>query len=172
MYDPAFMRRAIEISEEALTTPGTEPFGAVIVRDGQIVGEGINRSVMNHDPTSHGETEAIRDACRNLGTVDLRGTALYSSCEPCPLCVAAMLIAGVSELYYAADMTQAGAALGKLPTAARFPIDVDHMLSQCGLPATERAMLSEQHESDAAAQILERWAKAARSATETGARDV
>ena len=158
MYDPAFMRRALEISAEALTTPGTEPFGAVVVKDGKIVGEGINRSVMNHDPTSHGETEAIRDAARNLGTVDLRGTALYTSCEPCPLCVAAMLIAGVSELYYAADMAQAGQALGQLPESARFPIDVDHMLAQCGLPAPARSMVSAQHSPEDAADILERWA--------------
>ncbi|MGR3805668.1 nucleoside deaminase [Marinibacterium profundimaris] len=162
MYDESFMARAIEISAEALETPGTEPFGAVVVKDGRIVGEGINRSVLNHDPTSHGETEAIRDACRNLGTVDLRGAALYSSCEPCPLCVAAMLIAGVSELYYAADMAQAGAALGDLPEAARFPIDVDHMLSQCGLPAPARKMTSAQHRSAPAAEILHRWAAKAR----------
>jgi tRNA(Arg) A34 adenosine deaminase TadA len=158
MYDPAFMRRALEISAEALTTPGTEPFGAVVVKDGQIVGEGINRSVMNHDPTSHGETEAIRDAARRLGTVDLRGTVLYSSCEPCPLCVAAMLIAGVSELYYAADMDQAGAVLGGLPEQARFPIDVDQLRAQSGLPATHREMPSAQHEAAAACDILERWA--------------
>lgn len=158
MYDPTFMRRALEISAEALTTPGTEPFGAVVVKDGKIIGEGINRSVMNHDPTSHGETEAIRDAARNLGTVDLRGTALYTSCEPCPLCVAAMLIAGVSELYYAADMAQAGQALGQLPEHARFPINVDHMLDQCGLPAPERDMPSAQHAADEATDILERWA--------------
>lgn len=163
MYDPAFMKRAIEISATALDRPGTEPFGAVVVRDGRIVGEGINRSVMNHDPTSHGETEAIRDACRTLGTVDLRGTALYSSCEPCPFCVAAMLIAGVSELYYAADMAQAGAALGDLPEAARFPIDVDRLLSQCALPAPDRTMTSARHEAGPAADILNRWATQARA---------
>ncbi|MDW4499238.1 nucleoside deaminase [Sulfitobacter sp. D35] len=163
MYEARFMRRAIEISAEALTTPGTEPFGAVVVKDGKIVGTGINRSVMNHDPTSHGETEAIRDAARNLRTVDLRGTELYSSCEPCPLCVSAMLIAGISRLYYAADMAQAGAALGDLPEQARFPIDVDDMRAQCVLPAPKRAMPCAQHESSAAAEVLERWASAARS---------
>ena len=63
-YDEAFLRRAIEISARALELPGTEPFGAVVVRDGRIVGEGINRSLANLDPTSHGETEAIRDAER------------------------------------------------------------------------------------------------------------
>ena len=107
MYSEGFMRRAIEISAEALSTPGTEPFGAVIVKDGRIVGEGINRSLQNFDPTSHGEIEAIRDAARNLGTVDLSGCELYSSCEPCPLCVAAMSIAGIGQLYYAASSEQA-----------------------------------------------------------------
>lgn len=103
MYNEAFMRRAIEISARALDEPGLEPFGAVVVRDGKIVGEGINRSLRNVDPTSHGETEAIRDACRNLSTADLSGCALYTSCDPCALCVAAMAIAGIAELFYAAD---------------------------------------------------------------------
>ena len=157
-YDETFMRRAIEISAEALTTPGTEPFGAVVVKDGQIVGEGINRSVMNHDPTSHGETEAIRDACRNLGTVDLRGCALYTSCEPCALCVAAMGIAGIAVLYYAADMAQAGDALNNLPETARFPIDVDLLRQECGCPASDRQMPSEQALAGEAAEILKTWA--------------
>lgn len=164
MYEERFMKRAIDISAEALTTPGTQPFGAVVVKDGKIVGEGINRSAMNHDPTSHGETEAIRDAARKLGTVDLRGTVLYSSCEPCPLCVSAMLIAGVSELYYAAGMDQAGAALGPLPESVRFPIDVDLMRSQCGLPAGARAMTSAQHCDASANDVLHTWADQVRSA--------
>lgn len=166
MYDETFLRRAIEISAEALTTPGTEPFGAVIVKDGKIVGEGINRSVMNHDPTSHGETEAIRDACRNLGTVDLRGAELYSSCEPCPLCVAAMNIAGISALFYAADMGQASAALGALPEAARFPIDVDRLVHECGRAPDARLMSSEQHLCNEAYAVLEDWATHARGAAE------
>src|SRR6478736_9602952 len=90
MYDDKFMDRALALSAQALTKPGTEPFGAVVVRDGVVVGEGINHSVAHWDPTSHGETEAIRDACRKLGTVDLNGSDLYSSCEPCALCVAVM----------------------------------------------------------------------------------
>ncbi|WP_370304165.1 nucleoside deaminase [Pseudooceanicola sp.] len=163
MYNETFLRRAIEISAEALHTPGTEPFGAVIVKDGKIVGEGINRSVQNHDPTSHGETEAIRDACRNLGTVDLRGCELYSSCEPCALCVAAMNIAGIAALYYAADMAQAGDAIAALPEAARFPVDVDHLTHECGHPVTERIMPSEQHLDAEATKILHNWARHARS---------
>ncbi|WP_372921812.1 nucleoside deaminase [Roseovarius sp.] len=171
-YNDAFMRRAIEISAQALDNPGLEPFGAVVVRDGRIVGEGINRSLANFDPTSHGETEAIRDAARNLRTVDLRGCTLYTSCEPCALCVAAMAIAGITKLYYAADMAQAGAALGDLPESARFPIDVDHLTHECAQSVTNRRMPSEQARSEEAAAILHNWARQARlenpGTTETG----
>ncbi|MGS4944612.1 nucleoside deaminase [Meridianimarinicoccus sp. RP-17] len=159
-YDDAFMRRAIEISAQALDQPGLEPFGAVVVKDGKIVGEGINRSLANFDPTSHGETEAIRNAARNLRTVDLRGCDLYTSCEPCALCVAAMAIAGISRLYYAADMAQAGAALGALPESARFPIDVDHLTHECAHPVGARRMPAEQARGDEAAAILHAWAAA------------
>ena len=162
-YVEAFMRRAIEISAEALTTPGTEPFGAIVVRDGKIVGEGINRSVQNHDPTSHGETEAIRDACRKLGTVDLRGCDLYTSCEPCALCVAAMEIAGISNLYYAASMGQVGAALAALPEAVRFPIDVDRLRQECAHPVDQRHLPAMQAMAGDAANILEDWARIALS---------
>ena len=85
MYDEKFMRRAIELSAQALDTPGTRPFGAVVVKDGKIVGEGLNQSAKNYDPTSHGEVEAVRDACRNLKTTDLSGAELYTSCEPARL---------------------------------------------------------------------------------------
>ncbi|MBR9766381.1 MAG: nucleoside deaminase [Rhodobacteraceae bacterium] len=166
MYEERFLLRAIEISETALTTPGTEPFGAVVVKDGQIIGEGINRSVANHDPTSHGETEAIRDAARRLGSVDLRGSELYSSCEPCPLCVAAMMIAGIGALYYAADMGRAGEALGQLPESARFPIDVDLLRAEAGLPAAARRMPCAQHHDGAASSVLTRWAAQARNRAE------
>ncbi len=162
MYTETFLRRAIEISAQALATPGTEPFGAVIVKDGKIVGEGINRSVMNHDPTSHGETEAIRDACRNLQTVNLRDCELYSSCEPCALCVAAMNIAGITALYYAADMAQAGSAIADLPEAARFPVDVDRLTHECGHAVAERIMPSEQHLDADATKILRDWASLVR----------
>ena len=157
-YVEAFMRRAIEISAQALTTPGTEPFGAVVVRDGQIIGEGINRSLQNHDPTSHGETEAIRDACRKLGTVDLRDCELYTSCEPCALCVAVMEIAGISKLYYAASMAQAGSALGALPESARFPIDVDRLRHECAQPVNQRHMPAHQALDRDATTVLQDWA--------------
>lgn len=160
MYKEDFMRRAVAISAEALTTPGTEPFGAVIVKNGRIVGEGINRSLQNFDPTSHGETEAIRDACRNLSTVDLAGCELYTSCEPCALCVAAMNIAGIEKLYFAASMEQAGEAFAGLSPAARHPIDVDLLISECATPVHDRRMPAQQGMDAEATDILKAWAAA------------
>ena len=97
MYEERFMRRAIELSKSALTTPGTKPFGGVVVKDGEIVGEGLNHSLEHFDPTSHGEVEAIRDACRRLRTLDLTGAHMYASTEPCALCVAAMVLTGFAQ---------------------------------------------------------------------------
>jgi tRNA(Arg) A34 adenosine deaminase TadA len=158
MYQEKFMRRALELSALALEKPGTEPFGAVVVKDGHIVGEGLNHSAAHFDPTSHGETEAIRDACRNLKTVDLRGCELYTSCEPCALCVAAMVISGIGQMYFAASLGQAGPIFDPLPLGERFPIDCDHLAHECGSPVSKRALKAEQRLDDEAVTILKAWA--------------
>jgi guanine deaminase len=158
MYQETFMKRALALSAKALEAPGTEPFGAVVVKDGQVVGEGLNHSVANFDPTSHGEVEAIRDACRRLRSVDLAGCDLYTSCEPCALCVAAMRIAGIRELFYAASMEQAGQAFDGLPAAARHPIDVDDLRAEAGAPLALRKMPAQQHLADEATAVLAAWA--------------
>ncbi len=158
MYDQTFMKRAIELSRAALSTPGTEPFGAVVVKDGAIVGEGFNHAAARHDPTSHGEVEAIRDACRKLESVDLTGCELYTSCEPCALCVAAMNIVGISRLYYAASLDQAGAAFDGLTRAHRHPVDVDLLRAEAGAPVDRRRMPAEQRLDGEATVILRDWA--------------
>jgi guanine deaminase len=158
MYQEKMMQRALALSASALNTPGTEPFGAVIVRGDCIVGEGLNHSLAHHDPTSHGEIEAIRDACRRLQTVDLSGCDLYTSCEPCALCVAAMRIAGISKLYYAASLAQSGQAFAALSRAARHPIDVDDLRQQAGATLDQRAISSEQKMDAQALEILQAWA--------------
>ncbi|WP_181701509.1 nucleoside deaminase [Chthonobacter albigriseus] len=107
-----FMRRAIEISRDEMRASKAAPFGCVIVKDGEIVGEGVNRVVENHDPTSHGEVEAIRDAGRKLGTWDLSGCELYTSCQPCELCVAAMFWARITKMYYASTLKDAEEVCG------------------------------------------------------------
>jgi len=160
MYQEEFMKRAIALSAQALTTPGTEPFAALVVKDGVVVGEGFNHSVAHFDPTSHGEIEAIRDACRNLKTVDLGGCELYTSCEPCALCVAAMRIAGIGQLYYAASLAQSGAAFEGVPVAARHPIDVEALRAEAGAPLERRQPPAQQRMADDAIQVLSDWAVA------------
>ncbi len=158
MYDDKFMEQAIALSRTALTTPGTEPFAAVVVRNGEIVGEGVNHSKVHHDPTSHGEIEAIRDAGRRLRTVDLSDCELYSSCEPCAMCVAALVVAGISKLYYAADLRQSGEAFAGIPASKRHPIDVNVLRAEAGAPLGARRMPSEQHRAAEAVAVLKQWA--------------
>ena len=97
-----FMRKAIALAVENVDNGGG-PFGAVIVKDGEIVATGVNRVTANNDPTAHAEVSAIRAACSKLGTFDLSGCVLYTSCEPCPMCLSAIYWARIPKLYYAAD---------------------------------------------------------------------
>lgn len=97
--DAKFMEMAIRLSEENIDTGGG-PFGAVIVRDGEVIATGANRVVPNSDPTAHAEVMAIRNACAKLGTFQLTGCTVYSSCEPCPMCLSALYWAGVSRICY------------------------------------------------------------------------
>jgi guanine deaminase len=109
--NPEFLRRAIGLATENVVTGRGGPFAAVIVRDGKIVGEGVNTVTASHDPTAHGEVNAIRAATRALGTFTLAGCELYTSCEPCPMCLAAAYWARVDCIYYgasAADAARAG----------------------------------------------------------------
>jgi tRNA(Arg) A34 adenosine deaminase TadA len=109
--DPEFLRRAIALATENVLSGKGGPFGAVIVRDGRIVGEGANAVTATYDPTAHAEVNAIRAACRSLGRYVLDGCELYSSCEPCPMCLAASYWARLDIVYYgcsAADAAKAG----------------------------------------------------------------
>jgi tRNA(Arg) A34 adenosine deaminase TadA len=106
-----FLRRAIALATENATSGKGGPFGAVIVRDGRIVGEGVNSVTATHDPTAHAEVNAIRAATKALGTFTLAGCELYTSCEPCPMCLAASYWARLDRVYYgarAADAAKAG----------------------------------------------------------------
>jgi guanine deaminase len=100
MTKEEFMLIATQEADSNLTTNEGGPFGAVIVKDGKIVGRGHNRVLIKHDPTCHAEVEAIRDACQNLGTHDLTGCELYTSCYPCPMCLSATIWANIKKVYY------------------------------------------------------------------------
>jgi len=163
MYDDAHMERALAISRQALHAPGCEPFAAVVVRDGVIVGEGLNRAALLNDPTAHGEVEAIRDACRALGTRDLSGCDLYTTCEPCALCTATMTLAGISRLFYAVSLEESRAALGHLPQSVRrYPMPAAELRAQVGLPVHERRMPAQSHRAADARAVLDAWARAPR----------
>ena len=101
--DP-FMKEAIREAFEGISNGHGGPFGAVVVKDGRIIGRGHNRVLSDHDPTCHGEVSAIRDACRNLGTHDLSGSVIYTTGEPCPMCLFACIWANISRIIYGATI--------------------------------------------------------------------
>ena len=98
--DKAFMREAIRLADESVERGGG-PFGAVIVKDGKIVAGSANSVTIDLDPTAHAEVNTIRKACRQLGTFDLSGCVIYTSCEPCPMCLGAIYWARLDRIYYA-----------------------------------------------------------------------
>jgi guanine deaminase len=108
--NPAFLRRAIALAIQNVESGSGGPFAAVIVRDGKIVGEGVNTVTTGLDPTAHGEVSAIRAACKALGTFSLAGCELYTSCEPCPMCLAASYWARLDAIYYGASAGDAARA--------------------------------------------------------------
>ena len=128
--NPKFLREAIRLSLEKMEAGEGGPFGAVIVRNGEIVGCGWNRVTSTNAPTAHAEIVAIRDACCRLGTYSLAGCEIYTSCEPCPMCFAAIYWARLERIYYAATCEDA--------TAAGF--DDAPFYRQLGLPPDRRAI--------------------------------
>lgn len=96
-----FMRMAIRISERNVTNALGGPFGAVIVRDGELIAKSANKVTTTLDPTAHAEVSAIRIACKKLKTFDLSGCIIYTSCEPCPMCLSAIYWARIDEIYFA-----------------------------------------------------------------------
>ena len=108
MGQDVFMRQAISLAVENVENGGG-PFGAVIVKDGVVVATGVNRVVPNNDPTAHAEVNAIRAACVKLGTFDLSGCVIYTSCEPCPMCLGAIYWAHLDKIYYGATLFDAAA---------------------------------------------------------------
>lgn len=143
----AFLREAISLSQEKMNANEGGPFGAVIVRDGEIVGRGWNRVTSSNDPTAHAEIEAIRDACRRLSVFALRGCEIYSSCEPCPLCLAAIYWSRLERLYFAATCQDAAAA----------GFDDQHFYDELRKPTAERSLITQQAIREEALVPLRAW---------------
>lgn len=107
----SFMARAIELALENIQSGRGGPFGALVAKDGKIIAEGTNRVTSTNDPTAHAEVVAIREACRKLGAFELSGCEIYTTCEPCPMCLGAIYWARPARIYFgctAADASKAG----------------------------------------------------------------
>ena len=113
--DKEYMREAIRLADESVKNGGG-PFGAVIVKDGEIIAGRSNSVTIDNDPTAHAEVNTIREACRKLGTFDLSDCVIYTSCEPCPMCLGAIYWARISRIYY--GNTKKDDALSILPTTS------------------------------------------------------
>lgn len=131
MSENKFMRMAIELSKESVAKGGG-PFGAVIVRDGQVIATGSNSVTILNDPTAHAEVSAIRAACQVVGGFNLKGCEIYSSCEPCPMCLSAIYWAGIDRIYYANNRGD----------AAEIGFDDAFIYDQIPLAPTERTIPS------------------------------
>ena len=108
--NPAYMRRAIELATQNVLAGTGGPFAALIVRNGEVIAEAANSVTTTNDPTAHGEINAIRKACAKLGTFSLAGCEIYSSCEPCPMCLAAIYWARLGALYFGSNQQDAARA--------------------------------------------------------------
>lgn len=142
-----YMKLAIELAGENARSGRGGPFAAVIVKDGAVIATGTNQVTSANDPTAHAEVTAIRAACRALGSFQLTGCEIYSSCEPCPMCLGAIYWARPARLYYAATRADA-AAIG---------FDDALIYDQLRLAPEERLIPTEQHMRDEALAVFDAW---------------
>ncbi len=146
--DPTtFMRRAIELSRLHMEAGAGGPFGAVVVKDGRILAEGWNRVTSGHDPTAHAEVVAIREACVRLGTFELKGCEIFTSCEPCPMCLAAIYWARLDRIWYANGQAD----------AAAIQFDDAWLYREVALPLADRSLPLVQLLRDEALTVFQAW---------------
>lgn len=144
--DAEFMEMAIRLSEDNIDNGGG-PFGAVIVRDDEVIATGCNRVTADSDPTAHAEVNAIRKACSKLGTFSLKGCTIYSSCEPCPMCLSAIYWAGISRLCYGNTKDDAKA----------IDFDDSFIYDQLELAYEDRAIKCQHFMHDRALMAFRKW---------------
>lgn len=130
MYEKRFMERAIRLAAENVECRTGGPFGAVVVRDGKVVAEAVNTVTPDNDPTAHAEVNAIRKACRKMGSFQLKGCEIYCSCEPCPMCLGAIYWARPERVYYACTKEDAAGA----------GFDDSFIYREIGMPLAERSI--------------------------------
>ena len=142
-----FMQEAIRLSKKGMEAGDGGPFGAVIVRNGRILGSGWNRVLRTNDPTAHAEIVAIRDACSRTGDYWLEGSTLYANCEPCPMCLAAIYWARIDQVIYAATREDAAAV----------DFDDERIYGEICRPMVERSLVMHQCLRNEAVQIMQSW---------------
>jgi tRNA(Arg) A34 adenosine deaminase TadA len=142
-----FMQAAIDLARENLKFKNGGPFGAVIVKNGKIIGRGVNTVTTNNDPTAHAEVNAIREACENLNTFRLEGCDIYSSCEPCPMCLGAIYWARPRKLFFATSRED----------AAKAGFDDAEIYKELELPFTKRKLPTEQLMKSEGEEIFKTW---------------
>ena len=148
MSNPTFMREAVQLAEQGMRSGRGGPFGCVVVRRGEIVGRGSNRVTSTNDPTAHAEVVAIRDACTKLATFQLTDCELYTSCEPCPMCLSAIYWARIPQVFYGNTRADA-AAIG---------FDDDFIYQQVPLAPEARTVKMELFLRDEAQIAFQDWA--------------
>lgn len=145
MSDERFLAEAIALAEESVEQGGG-PFGAVVVKDGEVIGRGSNSVTLSHDPTAHAEVSAIRQACQMINDFSLDGATLYASCEPCPMCLSAIYWARLGRVVYAATREQ----------AAEAGFDDSLIAREMILPLEQRQLLMQKSSLDGAAPF-KKW---------------
>ena len=143
------MEYAIELARAGMKNNYGGPFGCVVVKNDEIIGEGCNRVTSDHDPTAHAEIVAIRDACKNLNNFQLTDCEIYCSCEPCPMCLGAIYWARPKRIYYAANRSD----------AAKAGFDDDFIYKELDLPQEERTIPMISAERNQAIQLFKEWKK-------------
>ena len=142
-----FMQEAIELARNGIQNNEGGPFGAVVVKDGEVIGRGNNCVTSTNDPTAHAEVIAIRDACKNLGTFQLEGCVIYTSCEPCPMCLGAIYWARPAKVYYGCTKKD----------AADVDFDDAFIYKELELPLDQRQMPFKQLNRDEALALFKEW---------------
>ena len=147
--DREFMKRAIELARVGMAANAGGPFGAVIVKDGKIIGEGNNRVTSSNDPTAHAEIIAIREACGSLQNFQLDGCTIYTSCEPCPMCLGAIYWARPDRVVYACNRED----------AAGIGFDDDFIYTELEKPNEARELVMISLMRNEALEVFTEWAK-------------
>ena len=141
-----FMERAIELSIESVNIGGG-PFGSIIVKDDKIIAEGSNEVTLINDPTAHGEIVAIRQACKSLNNFDLSGCELYSTCEPCPMCLSAIYWAHIDKIYYGNTRLD----------AAKIGFDDNYIYNELSKQLSQRKIPMQQLNQEDAIKVFKEW---------------